>query len=206
MLQEIISAKTTDDLEILKKAGILKGFYLADGTGLTFQLEHRLSIDLDFFTGKDIDTKILIQNLKDLGKLSVEKEAQDSLTGNFNTTLISFLKYDYPCLFAFKEIYGIKVADARDIGCMKIDAISSRGTKRDFIDLFFICKSVLPLARLLNLFKKKYSSVNFNMVHILKSLIYFDDAEKDPLPRMIKPISWDEVKGFFVKEVRDIEI
>jgi len=42
------------------------------------------------------------------------------------------------------------------------------------------------------------------MIHILKSLIYFDDAEKDPLPRMIKPISWDEVKEFFIKEIRDI--
>ena len=206
MLQEVISKKTKDDLEILTKAGILKDFYLAGGTGLTFQLEHRLSIDLDFFTSKDIDTKILIQNLKNLGKISVEKEAQDSLIGNFNMTLISFLKYDYPCLFSFKEIHGVKVADSKDIGCMKIDAISSRGTRRDFIDLFFICKIILPLDKLLNLFKKKYSIVNFNMIHILKSLVYFEDAEKDPLPRMIKPVSWDDVKRFFIEEFGNIRL
>ena len=206
MLQEAISAETKDDLEILTKAGILIDYYLAGGTGLACQLKHRLSIDLDFFTTKDIDTKILIQNLKNLGKISVEKEAQNSLAGYFNTTLVSFIKYDYPCLFGFKEINGVEVADPKDIGCMKIDAISSRGTKRDFIDLFFICKLVLPPVKLLNLFKKKYSIVNFNMIHILKSLVYFEDAEKDPLPKMIKAVSWDEVKGFFIKEFGNIKL
>ncbi|MBU4449986.1 MAG: nucleotidyl transferase AbiEii/AbiGii toxin family protein [Actinomycetia bacterium] len=77
MLQEIVSRKTKDDLEILEKAEILKDFYLAGGTGLAFQLKHRLSLDLDFFTRKDINNKILIQKLKNLGKLSIEKEAEN---------------------------------------------------------------------------------------------------------------------------------
>ncbi|MBM3700366.1 MAG: nucleotidyl transferase AbiEii/AbiGii toxin family protein [Actinobacteria bacterium] len=206
MLQETVSSETKNDLEILTKAGIIKDYYLAGGTGLAFQLKHRLSIDLDFFSNKDIDTKMLIQNLKNLGKISVEKESQNSMAGYFNSTLVSFIKYDYPCLFAFKEINGVSVADPRDIGCMKIDAISSRGTKRDFIDLFFICKLVLPAVKLLNLFKKKYVAVNFNMIHILKSLLYFEDAEKEPLPKMIKTVSWDEVKEFFLKEFGNIKL
>ncbi|MCK4308846.1 MAG: nucleotidyl transferase AbiEii/AbiGii toxin family protein [Candidatus Atribacteria bacterium] len=99
---------------------------------------------------------------------------------------------------------GIKVADLRDIGCMKIDAISSRGTKRDFIDLFFICKEVISLKNLLSLFKRKYKSVNYNMMHILKSLAYFEDAENNPMPKMTVPASWQEIKSFLKKEIKKI--
>jgi len=206
MLQEVVSRKSKNDLEVLEKAGILKEFYLAGGTGLTFQLKHRLSLDLDFFTRKDINTKILIQKLKNLGELSIEKEAENSLISDFNRTRITFLKYDYPCLFNFKKILKIKVADSKDISCMKIDAISSRGTKRDFIDLFFICQKVLSLDKLLKLFQRKYKSVDYNIIHIFKSLIYFEDAEKDPMPKMIIPISWDKVKEFFTKEIKNIKV
>jgi len=202
MSQKIIPKKTKINLETLRKKGILKDFYLAGGTGLALQLKHRLSLDLDFFTQKDIDTKIFIQKLKKLGKLIIEKEAENTLICSFSGTRITFLKYDYPCLFSLKKFQGIKVADSRDIGCMKIDAISSRGTKKDFIDLFFICQKVIPLRKLLKLFEKKYKSVNYNMMHILKSLTYFEDAEKDPLPKMIIFIPWNRVKNFFKKELK----
>jgi len=205
MLEGVISGETKKDLEIIEKAGIVQNFYLAGGTGLAFQLRHRLSIDLDFFTRKDIDTKNFIQKLKGLGNLSVEKEAENSLICNFNETRVSFLKYDYPCLFNFIEILNVKVADSRDIGCMKIDAISSRGKKRDFIDLYFICKKVLSLDKLFKLFKRKYESVNYNLIHILKSLVYFEDAQKEPMPKMTVPISWEQVKKFFKSEISTIK-
>ena len=202
MSQEIISKKTRTNLEILRKSGALQDFYLVGGTGVALQLKHRLSLDLDFFTKEDINTKALIQKIKNLGSFSIEKEAQNSLTGVFQGTIITFLKYDYPCLFRFKNLEGIKIADLKDIGCMKISAVSSRGTKKDFIDLFFICQKTISLGELLKLFEKKYKSVDYNMIHILKSLVYFEDAEKNPMPKMIIPVSWKEVKSFFKKETR----
>lgn len=126
MPQEIIPKKTKADLEILTKEAVFKNFYLAGGTGAALQLKHRVSLDLDFFTKKDIDTKALIQKIKTLGKFSIEKETKNTLIGVFNGTRVSFLKYAYPLLFDLKQIKEIKVADLRDIGCMKIDAISSR--------------------------------------------------------------------------------
>lgn len=205
MSEEIFSAKTKSSLALLKQAGILENFYLAGGTGLALQLNHRLSFDLDFFTQKDIDTKILIQKIKNLGKFSIEKESENTLIGAFEGIRVTFLKYDFPLLFPLKKFLGIEVADSRDIGCMKISAISSRGTKKDFIDLYFICQKMLPLKRLLKLFEKKYKDVNYNMVHILKSLSYFEDAEKDPMPKMIISVSWEEVKNFFQKEIKEIK-
>ncbi|GAI07494.1 unnamed protein product [marine sediment metagenome] len=204
MPQEIISEKTKANLEILTKEVVLKNFYLAGGTGAALQLKHRVSLDLDFFTKKDIDTKTLIQKIKTQGKFSIERETENTLIGIFNGIRVSFLKHDYPLLFDLKQIKGIKIADLRDIGCMKIDAVSSRGMKRDFVDLFFICREVISLKNLLSLFKKKYKSVNYNMLHILKCLAYFEDAENNPMPKMILPTSWQEVKSFFKEEIKKI--
>ncbi|MCK4241215.1 MAG: nucleotidyl transferase AbiEii/AbiGii toxin family protein [Candidatus Atribacteria bacterium] len=204
MPQEIISTKTKANLEILTKETVLKNFYLAGGTGAALQLKHRVSLDLDFFTKKDIDTKTLIQKIKTLGKFSIERETENTLIGIFNGTRLSFLKYDYPLLFEPKQIQGINVADLRDIGCMKIDAISSRGMKRDFVDLFFICREVISLKNLLSLFKRKYKSVNYNTMHILKSLVYFEDAENNPMSKMVVSASWQEIKNFFKKEIKKI--
>jgi|AntAceMinimDraft_16_1070373.scaffolds.fasta_scaffold12662_6 hypothetical protein len=202
MLEKIISEKTKQDLEVLKKEGLFDGFYLAGGTGLALQLKHRVSIDLDFFNQKKFDNQILLQRIKRIGKFSLEKEAENTLTGIFNNTKITFLTYDYPSLFPFKKINNLRVADIKDIACMKISAISSRGSKKDFVDLFFICQQAISLKETLILFKKKYQSINYNMVHILKSLSYFQDAEKEPMPKMLIPIRWEEVKIFFKEEIK----
>jgi len=82
---------------------------------------------------------------------------------------------------------------------LKINAIASRGTRRDFIDLYWVAKD-LGLVELLDLFETKYASSNYSMMHILKALSYFRDAEKDPMPDMLMDCSWDEVKRFFLKE------
>jgi len=197
MPQEVLTKTTQTDLETLKSANLLKNFYLAGGTALALQLKHRLSIDLDFFSKADINTKQLIQKLQKIGKISVDKEAENTLNGRFNKTKIMFLKYDYPLVFPLKTISGIKIADARDIACMKISAVSQRGAKKDFIDLFIICKNIMPLDELLALFEKKYKNAGYNMLHILKSLIFFEDAEKEPMPKMLTSVSWKQVKSFF---------
>ncbi|MFH0906699.1 MAG: hypothetical protein V1829_00390, partial [bacterium] len=73
---------------------------------------------------------------------------------------------------------------------------SSRGSKKDFIDLYFIFKEI-SFDELFELFEKKYSKIKFNKLHILKSLNYFIDADKNPMPIMIEDISWREVKNYF---------
>ena len=88
---------------------------------------------------------------------------------------------------------------------MKISAIASRGTKRDFVDLYIMAISE-GLDTLLGHFQKKFAQTNYNLVHVLKSLVYFADAEKDPMPDMLVPLSWDDVKQFFLTQVLRIRI
>jgi len=117
MSQQVISEKTKNSLEALKS--LLSNFYLAGGTGLAFQIKHRFSEDLDFFTQEEFSPDKLIQKIKQLGNFSVEKTEELTLIGAFNQVRVSFLGYEYPLLRPLKDIKGIKVADIADIGCMK---------------------------------------------------------------------------------------
>ena len=203
MCEQVISAKTKRLLESLDKIEIIKNFYLAGGTALALQLGHRKSIDLDLFSEKDFSTEELKTVLSQVGKLKVYSEEERTLNANLNGVKISFLGYKYKMLFPLIKYGGnLKLADTRDIACMKIDAISSRGSKKDFIDLYFLLKKY-PLKKILGLFSKKYKDIKYSQLHILKSLIYFQDAERDPLPVMLEDISWSKIKKELQRNVKE---
>ena len=203
MCEQVISAKTKRLLESLDKIEIIKNFYLAGGTALALQLGHRKSIDLDLFSEKDFSTEELKTVLSQVGKLKVYSEEERTLNANLNGVKISFLGYKYKMLFPLIKYGGnLKLADTRDIACMKIDAISSRGSKKDFVDLYFLLKKY-PLKKILSLFDKKYKDIKYSQLHILKSLIYFQDAERDPLPMMLKDAEWDEIKKELQRNVKE---
>lgn len=201
MFVEVLQGKTKENLDLLGGANWARRFYLAGGSATALRLGHRISLDLDFFTEKNFKPKILAERLSSLGKFVEEQATQGTVLGQLNKTRISFFWYRYPLLYKAHIFSGVRIADIRDIDCMKLDAISSRGTRRDFIGLYFICKAGISLRELLPLFDHKYKGVDFNRVHILKSLVYFQDAEKEEMPRTIKPFSWDDLKGFFEREV-----
>jgi len=198
---EVLDEETKNNLEIISRAPFIENFYLAGGTGLALQIGHRRSYDLDFFSQKEFDESRLIQQISLLGNFQLEKKSSQSIIGVLNNTKISFLGYIYPLLTPLSKTLNINVADILDIACMKIDAIAGRGTKRDFIDVYFVAKELLPLKDILTKFAEKYVSLQYNFIHIKKSLVYFTDAENDPLPSMIKTVDWSEVKNFFEKEV-----
>ena len=205
MFEKVISKKTKQNLATLNQMPILENFYLAGGTALALQFGHRVSEDLDFFNVQKFDPELLVTQIKELGKFSLESKTEGTLHGILNGTRITFLYYPYPLLYPFKKFEEINVADYLDIACMKLNAISSRGSKKDFIDLYFICEKT-PLEKIFKLFAKKYKEVNFNMTHIFKSLCYFEQADKEPLPKMFNEVSWINIKKFFRESVKDLKL
>jgi hypothetical protein len=198
--REVIPASTEATLCSLRDAKLLNSFYLAGGTGLALQFGHRLSLDLDFFAPEHFDQDALLQQLQRLSAFALVAKAPFTLHTTIEKTKVSFLGYAYPVLYPAMPFLGVSVADPRDIACMKVSAIASRGTKRDFVDLYF-CGKRYGLKEVLRMFETKYVQAQYNKIHILKSLTFFADAEKDPLPYMLKSLDWDEVKQFFLWEV-----
>lgn len=206
---EVVPEQSWKTLGDFWEAPFPNHLYLAGGTGLALTLGHRRSNDFDFFSKELFDENILIQELRGhLKNFTVKSKAVHTLHIEVDRVKVTFLGYNYPLLFPTLDYVGQKrtlfeVADLRDIACMKIDAIASRGSRRDFVDLYAVTRKY-PMPDLIRLFDKKYSGVSFNRVHVLKSLTYFSDAESEPMPEMLINLSWEEVKDFFLGEVRKL--
>lgn len=196
-----LSEPTQNNLATLGKTGFVQKYYLAGGTALSLHLGHRFSNDLDFFSPTPEEPLIIRSSLEDQGELEIFQNEEGTFNGQLNSVKLSFFWYPYDLLQSLREFQDIKVAAIEDIACMKLDAISSRGTKRDFIDLYAIIQEEYGLDELLELFDEKYSKSDYSRLHLLKSLTYFEDAEGDEMPRMINDINWGQVKEFFTKEV-----
>jgi hypothetical protein len=201
MYPQTLYPKTKQVLIKLVKQNLVSGFYLAGGTGLSLQLGHRKSIDLDFFSGDFPKRDLLLSSLRNL-KPKILHEAKGTLDLSIEDVMVSFLEYRYPLISDFVDFEGVKVASVIDIACMKLSAISSRGSKKDFIDYYEILETY-SLKQLFNAFDKKFKGVEYQKLHLLKSLFYFNDAESDPEPILLKELDWDVVKARLEKEIKD---
>ena len=200
MFSQTIEPKTKRILDKIVSSGISSQFYLAGGTALAIHLGHRMSIDLDFFSRSDFSIEKIKKELSLLGDVVVNDQGDGTLNASLDGVKISFLRYDYAQLYPYVVFENVNLADERDIAAMKIDAASSRGSKKDFIDLYFLLEKY-SLVELIGFFEKKFSDIKYNKLHILKSLVYFSDAEAEPMPMMLKEVSWQKVKEKISQEV-----
>lgn len=201
MFAKTLSPTAQTALAILGKSGLLKEAYLAGGSALALHLGHRHSLDFDFFIRKHFKTKDVVERLMKLGKFEKSTLQSDTILGNFNSVKFSLFYLEYPLIQKTKPFLNVSLASPADIAAMKIAALVDRGTKRDFIDLYFLIKEKYSLENMFNFYNKKYQKLSENIYSILKALKYFEDAEESEMPKMIKKVSWEEVKSFFEKEV-----
>ena len=168
---------------------------------MALQIGHRKSIDLDFFGHIDYSMDEL--------KMAMESVSSDVQPINSTKTMrfyvVEGVKIDvvnYPYSWIDESVIedGLTLAGIEDIAAMKLAAITNRGTKKDFIDLFFLLKKY-SLSQMLDMYLKKYS--DSQLFTVLKSLVYFVDAESDPMPHMLQDVTWEEVKEKIIVSVND---
>lgn len=189
-------------LALLGKPNILpKDTYLAGGSALALQIGHRRSVDFDFFTNTYFDTKEIKEKLKKLGDYQEEQETTQTMVGKFNQVKFSLFYYLYNLVKKPTKFFEIKIASKEDIAAMKLVAITGRGTKKDFVDLYFLATRFFTIEEMFDFYNRKYHNLKHNLFTLLKALQYFEDAEQSEMPIMIKKISWEKIKKFFQKEV-----
>lgn len=96
------------------------------------------------------------------------------------------------------------MADPRDIAVMKLIAIGGRGSRKDFVDLYFYLRGGTTLRTVLDLLRRRFANVDYNEYHLLKSVVFFDEAESEPMPHMIRQVDWQEVKERLRSEARSL--
>ncbi len=197
--------KTTERvLASIKSIPELKNFYLSGGTALALLLGHRESEDLDFFSNKEFSPQSLQQRLSVIGPLQNVEIDEGTLNTFFNNVKLQFLYYPYKLIEKPVEWNGIFLSSVIDIACTKLITISARGSKKDFIDMYIVLKQI-TLQELFKRLDDKYQNVNYNHAHILKSLVYFEDAETQPMPRMHVSLEWQEVKKTIIEKVKEFQ-
>jgi len=200
MFTKALLPDTVRAIKLISKIGPIKKAYLAGGMALALQLGHRISIDLDFFTQEAFDEKRLSLELSKNSEFSEDGKSWRTVWGKIGDTKFSIFYYKYPLLEETVDYEGINIAGLKDIAAMKIHALEDRGTKRDFVDAFFLSRE-FSLDEILVFYDKKYRCLDEHLYSILRSLDYFADAESDEKDlKMIKKVSWEEVKKFFKKE------
>ena len=200
MFTKTLLPDTLRAIKLISNFPEIKKAYLAGGTALALQLGHRISVDLDFFTQEEFNETETSTKLASISEFVQEGTAKWTIWGKISQTKFSMFYYKYPLLEPTSSFEGIRLASLADIAAMKIHAIEDRGTRRDFVDVYFLSQKY-TLEEMLGFYQKKYSILEDHLYSILRALDYFEDAEQESqMPKMIIDVNWEEIKEYFQKE------
>jgi len=206
MTPRVLSPEAWSIVRRLVAGGYLETWTLAGGTGLALQLGHRNSEALDFFRSEAFETDPLIERLSEIGPLSIQSRSSETLHTVLEGLRVSFLGMQAPLLYPGTPYRGLVLADPRDIAVMKLVAIGGRGSRKDFVDPYFFLQAGGSLESILDLARRRFQKVDYNEYHLLKSLVFFADAEAEPMPTMIRDASWSAIKKTIVAEVQRLSV
>ena len=184
-----------DTLELLRTLmmqPLLKEMRLVGGTSLALQYGHRRSVDLDFFgkTTEDIDELTEMMN----------RCANEVIRGNctkrinayyLNKVKVDVVNYNYKWIDDPVIEDGLRLASPKDIAAMKVNAVMGRGTKKDFVDVYFLLKHY-SFEEMIQFYLQKYT--DGSEYRALLSMTYFSDADPQPMPLMFQPVEWSVIK------------
>ena len=202
MLQkQAVKPELLELLEELMLVNEFTNFNLVGGTALALYEGHRLSVDIDLFGRSEISPDLFTEILKDKGETTILSQSSKILIYVINKIKVDFVDYNFQLLEPVNVIDCIRLVSKKDIAAMKLNAIAGRGSKKDFVDVYQLLKD-FSLSEMLTFYAQKYPNGSEFMV--LKSLLYFDDAEIEPDPIMLIPITWSQVKERILHEVKEI--
>lgn len=183
-------------------------FYLAGGAALALYLGHRPVAELDLMSGTNRltgpDRRVLLEALLGMDPGTQVETARDGylfVRAGGGVPLRLFY-YPYPLVAPAEEVDRLAVASAADLGLMKLGAIISRGSRRDFVDLYLLCRE-LPLAELLDRAGDKFGHVRDFPLQALKGLADLSETAGESMPRLAIDVSWEAVTAWAGAAVRE---
>jgi len=178
----------------LQSKDYLQGFSLVGGTNLSLRYGHRSSIDLDMFSVTVFDTLQLSDLLQIDFEYTYRSNNKYMLFAFINDIKVDWVHHPFPLLQPIEIIEQIRFFSIDDVSAMKLFAVTKRGSKKDFFDIFQLAQ-VLGPHKLVQNFSGKYGEDKIWMMQM--SLIYFEDADKEEDPELFSPdLSWDKVKKY----------
>jgi hypothetical protein len=203
LFKTTVEPTTLELLKSLQHRDYLKGFNLVGGTALALYLGHRKSVDLDLFSNFAFNASQLIESIQQDYPLQLYNTASNTIRGIIENVNIDIIAHLYPYINEPSVIDGIQILSVPDLIAMKLNAISVSGERsKDFIDIYFILEEKrFSITDMLRFYQMKYNQ--HGDMHILKSLIYFEDVDLSGWPFLLKKpyLKWTDVKKKIEKEV-----
>jgi len=199
---------TSKQKEIFKKLDKFSDFYLAGGTALALQIGHRISVDFDLFSKKDITVQLLnkIKKVFRGSKVEVIRDSSEQLSVLIDNIKLDFVKYPFSLFSELIEYQGINITKIEEIAAMKAYALGRRPILKDYVDLYYILKEkYVTLEEIIKLSQKKYKG-EFNPRLFLEQLIYLEDVGDMQIDFLKKAIKKEEIEKFFRNEVKKIKL
>lgn len=174
----------------------LSDFFLVGGTALALRYGHRVSVDIDLFSNAAFDAPRLAELLTQKLQLAEAIVEENAVLGVIDGIKCDFIAHQYSMVVGVENFDGVRLLAVEDIAAMKLNAISNRGSKKDFWDLYELMQH-FSRAQLLSFYEIKYP--NSSLWSVEKSLSYFEDAEADPNPSCLKERTWEHIKSAIVE-------
>ncbi|MEG1008631.1 MAG: nucleotidyl transferase AbiEii/AbiGii toxin family protein [Clostridia bacterium] len=172
---------------------------MAGGTSLSLQCGHRLSYDFGFFTNVKFNSNDLKNILSSIGNLEVIYQKDSTLHCTIDSVNVTFLYYPNKLIDKCNIDNNLKYASLMDIAVMKLVALSSRGARKDYFDLYYLIKyKNIDIIKVFDNLKIKFEGRDTNLFHIVQSLTYFEDALNESEIDMIVKIDFNEIKDYFI--------
>ena len=198
---EAISPGTLDLLISLCAHPALDGFALAGGTALALRFGHRISIDLDFFSPGDFDSRSFARRLGETLQFAPAALHENSLSGTVADVKVDFVTCHHALLQPLEIIDGIRLFGLRDNIAMKLSELTNRGAKKDFFDAHRVIQE-LGIDEIVDIYRAKFPAHDGAI--LLRSLVYFDDAEDEFDPDSLDGTEWEQVKKAVTQAVRSL--
>lgn len=191
---EAVTIELKEILDALMGWSELDHFCLVGGTSLALRFGYRASDDIDLFTPDPYDANITSERLcAFLPGCTLQSVSEGSITAFYRGTKLDILQHVYPTIEDPEIVGALRLASLRDISAMKINAVSRRGSKKDFSDLLYLHQNTgISLTQAVQNFEEKYG--NDGLFNAVKSLTDFSLTKREPDPRYLNTWTWDEVR------------
>ena len=203
-----LEALKSEQKKIFEKLSFFSNYYLVGGTALALQIGHRISIDFDFFSTKEIPSGLIRKVRRVFRGFEVKTilDHSEQLSVVVKGIKLDFVKYKFPLVLGLIEFKDVKMLKVPEIAATKAYTLNYRGTFKDYLDLYFILKDKhSSLTDIREIANKKYKE-EFNFRLFLEQLIYLEDLKKEKIEFLGQPVSRKEMQEFFEKEVDKINI
>ncbi len=175
---------------------LLIDFRLVGGTALALRLGHRTSVDLDFFNDEGRECGDWSDSFSVYGHTRLEQASPHIHVYDIAGVKLDVVSLKHAWLEPPLVEDGLRLASILDIAAMKLAAITNRGTMKDFVDMAFLLER-FSLNEMMDAYTRRCP--NGMPFLVIKSLSFFDDAENEPMPRMLIDRDWEQIK----RTVRD---